>query len=102
LAKPLICLSPPPYFAQVGLTGFPLIFGRRKAVVPHTVARFRQINLDDPITHHDALEFYDGEIVLLTHLLPGQHATVLQLPAASEAPSNSAVTVAPIAAEAVC
>ena len=80
---------------QRELTGFQLIFGRRKAVVPHTVARFRQINLDNPITHHDALEFPDGEVVLLTHLLPGQHATVLQLPA-SGAPSDSEKTAAPI------
>jgi hypothetical protein len=31
--------------------------------------------------HHDALEFPDGKIVLLTHLCKGQRATVLQLPA---------------------
>ena len=31
--------------------------------------------------HHDALEFPDGEIVLLTLLCEGQQATVLQLPA---------------------
>jgi len=30
--------------------------------------------------HHDALEFADGTIVPLTRLLPGQRATVLQLP----------------------
>ena len=35
------------------------------------------------MTHHDALEFPDGEIVLLTKLKPGQRATVLQLPAAA-------------------
>lgn len=46
-----------------------------------TVARFRQINLDDPQTHHDALEFADGQTVLLTALCLGQRATVLQLPA---------------------
>jgi hypothetical protein len=45
------------------------------------VARFRQINLDDPIAHHDALEFANGKVVLLTSLRPGQCATVLQLPA---------------------
>ncbi len=33
--------------------------------------------------HHDALEFPDGETVLLTFLAEGQHATVLQLPAAA-------------------
>jgi hypothetical protein len=31
--------------------------------------------------HHDALEFPDGQTVLLTELLEGQAATVLQLPA---------------------
>ena len=31
--------------------------------------------------HHDALEFPDGHIVLLTELTEGQEATVLQLPA---------------------
>jgi hypothetical protein len=30
--------------------------------------------------HHDALEFPDGKIVLITDLCEGQHATVLQLP----------------------
>lgn len=45
------------------------------------VARFRQINLDRPDTHHDALEFPDGQIVLVTRLCDGQRATVLQLPA---------------------
>ena len=37
--------------------------------------------MDNPCTHHDALEFPDGQIVLLTHLRAGQQATVLQLPA---------------------
>jgi hypothetical protein len=45
------------------------------------VARFRQINMGKPSVHHDALEFPDGETVLLTRLCEGQHATVLQLPA---------------------
>jgi hypothetical protein len=39
------------------------------------------VNVDNPCTHHDALEFPDGQIVLLTHLRAGQRATVLQLPA---------------------
>jgi len=49
------------------------------------LARFRQINLDQPAMHHDALEFPDGEIVLVTELREGQHATVLQLPAPERA-----------------
>jgi hypothetical protein len=33
------------------------------------------------VTHHDALEFPDGQVVLVTRLCEGQRATVLQLPA---------------------
>jgi hypothetical protein len=47
-----------------------------------TVARFRQVNADQPYVHHDALEFPDGQIVLVTRLCEGQHAVVVQLPAA--------------------
>jgi hypothetical protein len=53
------------------------------------VARFRQINVGKPRVHHDALEFPDGETVLLTRLCEGQHATVLQL-LASPRPVNAA------------
>ena len=49
--------------------------------ITHNTAIFRQIDKDQPSRHHDALEFPDGEAVLLTRLAEGQHATVLQLPA---------------------
>jgi hypothetical protein len=58
-----------------------------RLTINHTVAIFRQINKDDAKTHHDALEFPDGQIVLLTKLAEGQSAVVLQLPAA---PRNEA------------
>ena len=45
------------------------------------LARFRQIDTDKPYQHHDALEFSNGTVVLVTDLVPGQRATVLQLPA---------------------
>ena len=45
------------------------------------VARFRQVNLARQDTHHDALEFPNGKIVLVTKLRAGQRANVLQLPA---------------------
>ncbi len=51
--------------------------------IGHRLARFRQINMDNPVIHHDALEFPDGQVVLLTRLCVGQRATVLQLPAAA-------------------
>jgi hypothetical protein len=44
------------------------------------VARFRQIRGDIP-GHRDALEFPNGKIVLVTRLIKGQMAKVLQLPA---------------------
>jgi hypothetical protein len=47
----------------------------------HTTAIFRQINKEKITAHHDALEFPDGQIVLLTSLSEGQQASVLQLPA---------------------
>src|SRR5271169_5107322 len=54
---------------------------RSQKLISEKVARFRQINMEEPNVHHDALEFPDGQIVLLTQLCEGQHATVLQLPA---------------------
>ena len=54
-----------------------------------TVARFRQINLNAPRAHHDALEFSDGTIVTLARLFPRQRATVLQLPFSSESNASS-------------
>ena len=55
------------------------IFPSRK--LGQRLARFRQINMDQPCVHHDALEFPDGKIVLVTRLCEGQRATVLQMPA---------------------
>jgi hypothetical protein len=49
------------------------------------LARFRQVNMDNSVTHHDALEFPDGQLVLVTRLCDGQRATVLQLPASARA-----------------
>jgi len=48
------------------------------------LARFGEINLNNPYASHDALELPNGRTVLLTHLSPGQRARVLQLPARSQ------------------
>ena len=56
----------------------------------HNVARFRQVNKGQSNAHHDALEFPDGRIVLLTQLYKGQHARVLQLPVPSPVTANQA------------
>jgi hypothetical protein len=59
--------------------------------IKQRLARFRQINTDNAVTHHDALEFPDGQVVLLTRVCEGQRATVLQLPAnALRAPREEA------------
>ena len=56
----------------------------------HKVAQFREVNKDQSCVHHDALEFPDGQIVLLTQLCEGQHATVLQLPASQRVTADNA------------
>jgi hypothetical protein len=58
------------------------------------MARFRQVNVGHPTVHHDALEFPDGQLVLLTRLCEGQCATVLQLPAAGTPARDGGVETA--------
>jgi len=53
----------------------------RNKVMKHTTAIFRQIDKKRVAVHHDALEFPDGQVILLTFLCEGQQATILQLPA---------------------
>ena len=72
------------------------IFPTKK--IGQRVARFRQINTDQPTLHHDALEFPDGQVVLLTSLCENQHATVLQLPASPRARIESSEAEAPATA----
>ena len=74
-----VCLLPGTELAfskEVALTT-----ARTGEAIGQTVAIFRQINKEQPRAHHDALEFPDGRIVLLTMLCDGQEAAILQLPA---------------------
>jgi hypothetical protein len=79
-------------FAKEVRCGRSGLFGWKASTINHTTAIFRQINKAEPHTHHDALEFPDGQIVRLTDVFEGQEATVLQLPAqpatATEAAAN--------------
>jgi hypothetical protein len=59
----------------------PRFFGQSIKVMKHRTAIFRQVDRETPHVHHDALEFPDGQVVLLTALREGQEASVLQLPA---------------------
>ena len=75
-----VCLVPGTELSFVEeVAGFPLWPWSK--VIKHKTAIFRQVNQKNPRTHHDALEFPDGQIVLLTFLHAGLQATVLQLPA---------------------
>ena len=62
------------------------LFG--KARVHHKVARFREIDGNDPHVHYDALEFPNGQVLKLRQLVAGQTATVLQLPVATRHPDH--------------
>ncbi len=66
---------------------FGLLWSKHKTF-GHRTAVFRQVNKDVLHTHHDALEFSDGQIVLLTSLCEGQEAMVLQLPAQPTTPAE--------------
>lgn len=57
------------------------LLGWKTKTINHQTAIFRQVNKDKMAAHHDALEFPDGRVVLLTLLCERQEATVLQLPA---------------------
>ena len=48
----------------------PLWFWNRRTI-KHRTAIFRQINKEAPFSHHDALEFPDGTVMLLTFLQEG-------------------------------
>ena len=62
----------------------------RQNVFDHKTAIFRQINQEKIMAHHDALEFPDGQILLLTLVREVQPATVLQLPAEPKTAAESA------------
>ena len=58
----------------------PALFSWRGKRIKHRTAIFRHLNKGKISTHHDALEFPDGQRMLLTSLCEGQKAVVLQLP----------------------
>jgi hypothetical protein len=66
----------------------------RRKTINHKTAIFRQVNKERLAAHHDALEFPDGRVVLLTLLREGQQATVLQLPAQPKTTEDAAIRVA--------
>jgi hypothetical protein len=65
------------------------LFGWRRKPVRYYTAIFRQINKQILNVHHDALEFPDGHVMLLTTVAADQRATVLQLPARPKTPAEA-------------
>ena len=80
--KTAVCLLPGTELAFSKEVTFAAgMFASGELTIGQTVAIFRQINKEQPRTHHDALEFPNGSVVLLTMLCDSQEATVLQVPA---------------------
>jgi hypothetical protein len=76
-----VCLLPGAEVAFAGEVAIESASFLGQKTLKHNTDIFRQIDKETPHMHHDALEFPNGQIVLLTRLREGQEATVLQLPA---------------------
>jgi hypothetical protein len=59
----------------------PLTQMNEAPILENKTARFRQVDKELPFTHHDALEFGDGQLFKLNELISSQTCTVLQMPA---------------------
>ena len=78
-----VCVLPGTELAfsdTVTVSDYRFIVGWKVETLAYATEIFRQVNKNETSRHHDALEFPDGHIVLLTKLMVGQEATVLQLP----------------------
>jgi hypothetical protein len=87
-----VCVLPGTELAfshEVTIPRIGFLWREPRKTLGHKTAIFRQINKSVPHTHHDALEFSDGTLVLLTRLCEGQEATVLQLPAQPTTPAEA-------------
>ena len=73
-----VCVLPGTELAfsrAVTVTNPRFFVGWKVETLAYATAIFRQVNKNQPFKHHDALEFPDGRIVLLTKLMVGQEAT---------------------------
>jgi hypothetical protein len=96
-----VCLLPGTELAFERNVEFEPTWNSPAGAASHPIARFRQVNVDRACMHHDALEFPDGQTVLVTRLRDGQRARVLQLPASLRMPGQSAEAEARPAPEAI-
>jgi hypothetical protein len=96
-ANVAVCLFPGTELSFASEVRRPGLWRWSKNSTAHKTAIFRQVNLEKSMTHHDALEFPDGEVLLLTYLIKGQEATVLQLPATAAWSKQLTLTPLPTA-----
>jgi hypothetical protein len=75
-----VCLRPGTELAFETEVTYQRFLGLVRRRTGQRVARFCQLNISDANRHHDALEFPDGTMVLITDLTLGQKLTVLQMP----------------------
>lgn len=89
-ADTAICLMPGTElaFSTRVVKGLPKLGGGVISAAQLT-ARFRQIDVDNPHTHHDVLEFPNGEKMYVASLPLGVEASVLQLPATPRTPQEA-------------
>ena len=89
-----VCLLPGTELAFADAVGYDNDWGWKKST-SFRVARFRKVEPDVKYRHHDALEFPDGNTVLVTQLREGQRATVLQLPIGAQVSERSPKAATP-------
>jgi hypothetical protein len=74
-----VCMKPGTELAFAG----PVIYDNRwiwTRQIDQRVAKFVQLDPESPHRHHDAIEFNNGDTILVTQLCAGQIVTVVQLP----------------------
>lgn len=88
-----VCLLPGTEVAFEREVAYHPLAGLPEERTADKVARFRQVDKDKRNVHHDALEFPDGKVVLLTCFVEGQRATVLQLGLAEPLPEKAPTVI---------
>ena len=89
-ARVAVCVLPGTELAFTNPVERPAgLLGLVRKTINYRTAIFRQINKERAAAHHDALEFPDGQVALLTSLKEGQGAVVLQLPTRLKNPSDA-------------
>ncbi len=91
-----VCLRPGTELAfEKEVQSYKILKGTPNGRHRYTMARFMQVGLENPSQHHDTLEFPDGGTVLVTRLVEGQKAVVLQMPIIGKPENKNRTAVTP-------